>query len=99
MPTVRLTLGSTPLSFSANFLGWEGENITEKSKKMSWYDGPCLLEALDAVTPPTRQADRPLRIPLQDVYKIGGVGTVPVGRIESGSIKPGELHYLISKIL
>merc|ERR1712126_488647 len=48
-----------------------------------------LLEALDAVIPPTRPTDKPLRLPLQDVYKIGGIGTVPVGRVETGIIKPG----------
>merc|ERR1712079_12910 len=48
-----------------------------------------LLEALDAVIPPTRPTDKPLRLPLQDVYKIGGIGTVPVGCVETGIIKPG----------
>ena len=70
--------------------GWLGENLTEKSTTvMSWYTGPCLLETLDNVVPPERPTDKPLRIPIQDVYKIGGVGTVPVGRVEAGVIKPG----------
>lgn len=69
--------------------GWEGENLVEKSTKMPWYDGPYLLEALDSVTPPKRPTEKPLRIPIQDVYKIGGIGTVPVGRVETGTIKPG----------
>jgi elongation factor 1-alpha len=47
------------------------------------------LEALDAIVPPARPTDRPLRLPLQDVYKIGGIGTVPVGRVETGIVKPG----------
>merc|ERR1712001_272007 len=51
--------------------------------------GMTLLEALDAVIPPQRPTDKPLRLPLQDVYKIGGIGTVPVGRVETGIIKPG----------
>merc|ERR1712088_560401 len=51
--------------------------------------GKTLLEALDAVIPPSRPTDKPLRLPLQDVYKIGGIGTVPVGRVETGVIKPG----------
>merc|ERR1712051_111668 len=50
-----------------------------------------LIEALDAILPPTRPFDKPLRLPLQDVYKIGGIGTVPVGRVETGIIKPGML--------
>lgn len=69
--------------------GWEGDNMIERSPNLSWYKGPTLLEALDAIIPPKRPTDRPLRIPLQDVYKIGGIGTVPVGRVETGSLKPG----------
>ncbi len=56
---------------------------------MPWYKGPFLLKALDAITPPKKPTDKPLRLPLQDVYKIGSIGTVPVGRVETGSIKPG----------
>jgi len=69
--------------------GWLGDNMLEKSENMTWYKGPTLLEALDAVTEPKRPVDKPLRIPLQDVYKIGGIGTVPVGRVETGILKPG----------
>jgi len=69
--------------------GWLGDNMLEKSPNMTWYKGPTLLEALDAITPPTRPNDKPLRLPLQDVYKIGGIGTVPVGRVETGILKPG----------
>jgi len=69
--------------------GWEGDNMIEKSTNMPWYKGPYLLEALDQCTPPTRPTEKPLRLPLQDVYKIGGIGTVPVGRVETGIIKPG----------
>jgi elongation factor 1-alpha len=56
---------------------------------MPWYKGPFLLEALDNAKPPKRPVDKPLRLPLQDVYKIGGIGTVPVGRVETGVLKPG----------
>eukprot|EP00585_Thalassiosira_rotula_P008191 CAMPEP_0196143690 /NCGR_PEP_ID=MMETSP0910-20130528/13663_1 /TAXON_ID=49265 /ORGANISM="Thalassiosira rotula, Strain GSO102" /LENGTH=438 /DNA_ID=CAMNT_0041405177 /DNA_START=82 /DNA_END=1398 /DNA_ORIENTATION=- len=69
--------------------GWLGENIKDKSKNLSWYSGPTLLDALDNVTPPKRPVDKSLRIPIQDVYKIGGIGTVPVGRVETGIMKPG----------
>jgi elongation factor 1-alpha len=69
--------------------GFQGDNMLEKSDKMPWYKGPTLLEALDSVKPPTRPTDKPLRLPLQDVYKIGGIGTVPVGRVETGVLKPG----------
>eukprot|EP00612_Vaucheria_litorea_P005783 CAMPEP_0171463702 /NCGR_PEP_ID=MMETSP0945-20130129/7281_1 /TAXON_ID=109269 /ORGANISM="Vaucheria litorea, Strain CCMP2940" /LENGTH=450 /DNA_ID=CAMNT_0011990575 /DNA_START=82 /DNA_END=1432 /DNA_ORIENTATION=- len=69
--------------------GFEGENMVTKSDKMGWYKGPYLLEALDMMREPKRPSDKPLRLPLQDVYKIGGIGTVPVGRVETGIIKPG----------
>jgi len=69
--------------------GWTGDNMLESSSNMPWYKGPTLLGALDAVDEPERPSSLPLRIPLQDVYKIGGIGTVPVGRVETGVIKPG----------
>jgi elongation factor 1-alpha len=69
--------------------GWHGDNMIEKSDNLSWFKGPTLLEALDNIVPPKRPFDKPLRLPLQDVYKIGGIGTVPVGRVETGILKPG----------
>ncbi|CUG94105.1 elongation factor 1 alpha, putative [Bodo saltans] len=71
--------------------GWEGDNMIEKSSRMDWYKGPTLLESLDLLEPPTRPSDKPLRLPLQDVYKIGGIGTVPVGRVETGILRPGDV--------
>jgi elongation factor 1-alpha len=68
--------------------GWLGDNMLEKSDNLKWYSGPTLFDALDTVTPPKRPSDKPLRIPLQDVYKIGGIGTVPVGRVETGILTP-----------
>jgi elongation factor 1-alpha len=69
--------------------GWNGDNMLEKSANMTWWKGPTLIEALDSITEPKRPVDKPLRVPLQDVYKIGGIGTVPVGRVETGILKPG----------
>jgi elongation factor 1-alpha len=69
--------------------GWVGDNMIESSDNMGWYNGPTLLAALDALRPPKRPTEKPLRLPLQDVYKIGGIGTVPVGRVETGAIKAG----------
>ena len=69
--------------------GWNGDNMTEGSSNMPWHKGGTLLEALDAIKEPKRPIDKPLRLPLQDVYKIGGIGTVPVGRVETGILKPG----------
>jgi len=69
--------------------GWNGDNMLERSTNMGWWKGPTLLEALDNIIPPKRPIEKPLRVPLQDVYKIGGIGTVPVGRVETGVLKPG----------
>eukprot|EP00092_Neocalanus_flemingeri_P054243 GFUD01063879.1.p1 GENE.GFUD01063879.1~~GFUD01063879.1.p1 ORF type:complete len:295 (+),score=68.20 GFUD01063879.1:121-885(+) len=70
-------------------MGWyKGWTVERKEGKAS---GTTLLEAFDAIIPPARPFDKPLRLPLQDVYKIGGIGTVPVGRVETGIIKPGQV--------
>ena len=83
--------------------GWNGDNMLEPSANCPWYKGwtketkngsykgKTLIEAIDAIEPPTRPSGKPLRLPLQDVYKIGGIGTVPVGRVETGVIKPGMI--------
>ncbi|WP_148882018.1 translation elongation factor EF-1 subunit alpha [Thermococcus aciditolerans] len=70
---------------------WEGDNIVKKSDKMPWYNGPTLFEALDQIPEPPKPTDKPLRIPIQDVYSIKGVGTVPVGRVETGVLKVGDV--------
>ncbi len=68
-----------------------GENITKKaSQHMTWYKGPTLLEAFDNLKSPEKPTTKPLRVPIQDVYSITGVGTVPVGRVETGVLKPGD---------
>ncbi|MFN3384704.1 MAG: translation elongation factor EF-1 subunit alpha [Archaeoglobaceae archaeon] len=69
---------------------YNGDNITKKSARMPWYNGPTLLEAFNLLKPPEKLVDKPLRIPIQDVYSISGVGTVPVGRVESGVLKTGD---------
>jgi elongation factor 1-alpha len=91
--------------------GWHGDNMLESSPNMPWFKGwaverkegnvkgNTLLEALDVILPPTRPTDKPLRLPLQDVYKIGGIGTVPVGRVETGIMKPGMVVTFAPQIL
>ncbi len=69
---------------------YEGENITKPSEKMKWFDGPTFLQALDMMKVPEKPVQLPLRIPVQDVYSITGVGTVPVGRVETGKLKKGD---------
>lgn len=71
------------------FKGWSIKRKSATTKKEENFSGKTLMEALDAIEPPSRPTDKPLRLPLQDVYKIGGIGTVPVGRVETGIIKPG----------
>jgi elongation factor 1-alpha len=70
--------------------GWTGDNLVKPSDKMPWYKGPTLLDALDVFEVPPKPLDKPLRIPVQDVYSITGVGTVPVGRVETGVLKEGD---------
>ncbi len=67
-----------------------GDNIAKKTEKMSWYKGPCLLEAMDSLSQPEKPVDLPLRLPIQDVYNITGIGVVPVGRVETGIMKVGD---------
>ena len=70
--------------------GWKGDNLIKKSDNMPWYKGPTLSAALDSFDPPEKPVGKPLRIPIQDVYSITGVGTVPVGRVETGTIKAND---------
>jgi len=91
--------------------GWHGDNMTEASESMPWYSGwsitnqsgtftgKTLVNALDAIIPPKRPTTLPLRVPLQDVYKIGGIGTVPVGRVETGVLKPGMIVTFAPQML
>ncbi len=67
-----------------------GDNVVKKSDKMPWWNGPTLLEALNSLKEPEKPVDKPLRIPVQDVYSITGIGTVPVGRVETGILKVGD---------
>jgi len=69
---------------------YAGDNVLKKSENTPWYDGVTFFEALDNLTTPEKPTDKPLRIPVQDVYSISGVGTVPVGRVETGVIKTGD---------
>ena len=70
--------------------GWTGDNLVKKSEKMPWYTGPTLMEALDMFELPPKTTNKPLRVPVQDIYSITGIGTVPVGRVETGVLKEGD---------
>jgi elongation factor 1-alpha len=67
-----------------------GDNVFNKSDKCPWYNGPTLFEAIDKLTMPNKPINKPLRLPIQDVYKISGIGTVPVGKIETGTLNVGK---------
>ena len=69
---------------------FEGDNVAEESGETDWYDGPTLLTALNNLAEPQEPTDLPLRLPIQDVYSISGIGTVPVGRLETGEMEPGD---------
>lgn len=70
--------------------GFKGDNVAKKSTNMPWYKGPTVLEQLDLFAQPEKPTELPLRMPLQDVYEITGIGTVPVGKIETGVMKIGQ---------
>ncbi len=67
-----------------------GDNVAKKTDKMPWYKGPSLLETLDLLTIPEKPTNLPLRLPIQDVYNITGIGVVPVGKVETGVMKVGD---------
>ncbi|WEL19218.1 translation elongation factor EF-1 subunit alpha [Candidatus Nanohalococcus occultus] len=69
---------------------FEGKNVAERADEMDWYEGPTLLEALDDLQEPEKAVDLPMRIPVQDVYNISGIGAVSVGRVETGGINQGD---------
>jgi elongation factor 1-alpha len=69
---------------------WYGDNLIERSPNTPWYTGKTLAEAFDDLQVPPKPIDKPLRIPIQAVYSISGVGTVPVGRVETGVLKKGD---------
>ena len=75
--------------------GLMGDNVAKKSSKMPWYKGPTILEQFDLFQAPEKPTNLPLRMPLQDVYEITGIGTVPVGKIETGIMKVGQKVIII----
>ena len=80
--------------------GWTGDNLAKKSENMPWYKGPTLFEALDEMEVPAKPTTKPLRIPIQDIYTITGIGSVPVGRVETGVLKEGDnLIFMPSKVV
>ncbi|MEA3229598.1 MAG: translation elongation factor EF-1 subunit alpha [archaeon] len=68
---------------------WVGDNITKLSDKMAWYKGEPLLTILDSFELPKKPTDKELRVPVQDIYTISGIGSVAVGKVETGVLKPG----------
>jgi len=70
---------------------WYGDNLVERSSNTPWYNGPTLAEAFDELIVPPRPVDKPLRIPVEAVYSITGVGTVPVGKVETGRLRVGDV--------
>ncbi|MGC9037596.1 MAG: translation elongation factor EF-1 subunit alpha [Candidatus Micrarchaeia archaeon] len=73
----------------------QGDNVSKPSDKMPWYSGPTLLQAIDTFEVPPKPIDKPLRLPIQDVYTVSGFGTVPVGRVETGVMKPGDIIVIM----
>ncbi len=89
--TLLASLGyKTDTMLVVPYSAYTGENVKVKTDKLAWYNGPTLLAALDTLVVPPKPVDKPLRLPIQDVYSISGFGTVPVGRVETGVLKPGD---------
>ena len=90
---IKLLTGIGYKTAEINFIptsGYQGDNVAKKSEHMAWYKGPTIVEALDLFKVPEQPIDKPLRLPIQDVYTITGVGTVPVGRVETGVVKVND---------
>lgn len=91
MTTMLKNIGYSPEK--VNFVpisAYDGANVVKKGDKTPWYAGPTLLEAFDKLTVPPKPIDKPLRLPVQDVFTITGHGTVPVGRVETGVLKVND---------
>jgi len=95
--------------------GWQGDNLLKPSPNMTWWKGVSvkkpfsgepvtLVTMIDALNSfaelPPRHSDKPLRIPISNIYTIKGVGTVIAGRVEQGILKPGdEVKFLPSSLV
>ncbi|MFO7992245.1 MAG: translation elongation factor EF-1 subunit alpha [Thermoplasmata archaeon] len=77
----------------------KGDNVSEKSDNLSWWDGKQFIDAINNLTVPEKPINKSLRLPVQDVYTITGIGTVPVGRVETGVMKPGDkIHFMPANV-
>ena len=91
MQTFLQTIGFKPETVQyIPMSAYEGQNVGKKPDKMDWWQGDTLVGAFDKLTPPKKLTDKPLRLPVQEVFSITGFGTVPVGRVETGVMKPGD---------
>ena len=87
LKTVGFKVDQIPFVPIASLLG---DNVVKKSENLPWYKGKTLVELIDDLKEPEKPTELPLRLPLQDVYNITGIGVVPVGRVETGTMKPGD---------
>ena len=74
---------------------YNGDNVVNKSQNMAWYKGPTVREQLDLFKEPEKPVNLPLRLPIQDVYSISGIGVVPVGKVETGKMKVGDKIIIV----
>lgn len=73
--------------------GYTGANIKDRSKDCTWYNGPSLLEFLDNMQTVDRKINAPLMMPINEKYK--DMGTIVVGKVESGKVKKGQSIMLM----
>lgn len=87
LQTVGYKIDQIPFVPLASF---PGDNVVKKSANLPWYTGGTLLETMNKLKVPEKPSALPLRLPIQDVYNITGIGVVPVGRVETGIMKIGD---------
>ncbi|KAJ6237219.1 translation factor [Anaeramoeba flamelloides] len=73
--------------------GWKGENLIEKTEQLGWWKGPTFLEALNNLKAPSRKTIIPLRFTIRKPERISGIGTVVVGKVETGQVRVGQKLY------
>ena len=74
---------------------FKGDNVVKKSENLSWFTGNPLVTQLNELTQPEKPTQLPLRLPIQDVYNITGIGVVPVGRVETGVMKINDKVIIV----
>jgi bifunctional enzyme CysN/CysC len=82
------SLGVTPTAI-VPISARDGDGVAERTANINWYNGPTVVEAIDALTPARALDELALRLPVQAIYKFDDRRIV-AGRVESGAIGAGD---------